>query len=512
MPLCSDKKWECNMVYDVQAPLAAAASGLVELEQRVRDDLACLCYPPTNWVVPTPGTEKIYDVVVIGGGMCGLVASFALRAGGISNIRVLDRSPEGFEGPWLTYARMETLRSPKQLVGPAFGVASLTFRSWYVAQFGNTAWASLDKIARPMWMEYLRWYRKILQIPVENEIEVKSILPEHSLMRLELAGVKAQEKSILARKVVMATGRDGMGHPTIPEFMTGLDRQFWAHSSDPINFSALRGKRVAVIGVGASAVDNAAEALEAGAKEVRHLIRRKQMPQINKLMGIGSFGFTAAFSRLDDARRWQLMNYSLRTQTPAPRGSTLRVSRHKNAYFHFDSAVEAVSSHGSGIAISIAGGRQLETDFLILGTGFSVEPLARKELCGYADKILLWRDHYTPPKEEENRELGNFPYLAADFSFREREAGTAPWLRNIYSFNAGAAASLGKLSGDIPGISEGAAILAREIANTLYQENFDQHWQRLQDYDTPELRGDEWSASPLPANLETENYNDIREK
>ena len=31
-----------------------------------------------------------------------------------------------------------------------------------------------------------------------------------------------------------------------------------------------------------------------------------------------------------------------------------------------------------------------------------------------------------------------------------------------------------------------------------YTENFDQYWQRLLDYDTPELRGDEWTASPLP--------------
>ena len=486
------------MQYNVQAPLNVAASTLEELEHRVRDDLACLCYPPANWVETTDSAEKVHDVVIIGGGMCGLVAGFSLLAGGIRNIRIFDRSPEGFEGPWLTYARMETLRSPKQLTGPAYGIASLTFRSWYVAQFGNDAWAEMDKIPRPMWMDYLRWYRKVLSLPVENNVEVKSILPEGPLMRLTLAGSGAKEATILARKIVMATGRDGMGHPNIPDFVAGLDRKFWAHSSDAIDFQALRSKRVVVVGVGASAVDNAAEALEAGAKEVRHLIRRKEMPQINKLMGIGSFGFTAAFSKLDDARRWQIMNYSLRTQTPAPRGSTLRVSRHDNAYFHFNAGVKSVEQSGDELIITTQDGSRLVTDFLILGTGFTVDPLARKELEAYADKILLWRDCYTPPAGEENKELGNHPYLSADFSFREKEAGTAPWLANIYSFNAGAAASLGKLSGDIPGISEGAAILAREIAARLYQENFEQHWQALLDYSTPELQGDEWKASPLP--------------
>lgn len=486
------------MAYDVEMPIQSAAVSLPELERRVRDDLACLCYPPANWVVPTPLAEQVHDVVVIGGGMCGLVTGFALIGAGIRNIRIFDRSEPGLEGPWLTYARMETLRSPKQLTGPAYGMASLTFRAWYVAQFGHDAWTALDKIPRPMWMEYLRWYRKVLELPVENNVEVTAIRPEGALLRLMTSGKGARETSVLARKVVMATGRDGMGHPSIPDFVGDLPERYWAHSSHSIDFAALRGKRVVVVGVGASAVDNAAEALEAGAAEVRHLIRRKEMPCINKLMGIGSFGFTAAFPQLGDARRWQIMNYSLRTQTPAPRGSTMRVSRHPNAYFHFDAAVEKVELDGDEIAIETSQGKPVRADFLILGTGFGVDPLARKELDGYADKILLWQDRFTPPADQENDQLGKFPYLSEDFSFLERQPGEAPWLANIHSFNSGAAASLGKVSGDIPGISEGASWLVREIAAKLYTENFDQYWQRLLDYDTPELRGDEWTASPLP--------------
>jgi hypothetical protein len=54
------------------------------------------------------------------------------------------------------------------------------------------------------------------------------------------------------------------------------------------------------------------------------------------------------------------------------------------------------------------------------------------------------------------------------------------------------------VSGDIPGISEGASWLAREVAARLYSEDIQQHWERLLAYDTPELRGDEWTASELP--------------
>jgi hypothetical protein len=63
--------------------------------------------------------------------------------------------PEGFEGPWATTARMETLRSPKELTGPALGLPSLTFRAWFEAQFGAEAWTAMDKIPRLQWMDYL---------------------------------------------------------------------------------------------------------------------------------------------------------------------------------------------------------------------------------------------------------------------------------------------------------------------------------------------------------------------
>lgn len=487
---------------------AIGAERLARLEDRVRQDLAYLCLPAANWVPPREQDgEHVHDVVIIGGGMVGLLAYFALWSDGIRNARILDRSPAGLEGPWLTYARMETLRSPKQLTGPAYGHASLTFRAWFTALYGEVAWDALDKIPRPMWMEYLVWYRKVLDIPVENEVEVKRVRPEGEYLRLELAGRGAREKSILTRKFVMATGRDGTGKPNIPGFVRGLPEHCWAHSADDIDFPALKNKRVVVIGVGASAVDNSAEALEAGAKEVRHLIRRKQMPTVNKMMGIGSPGFTAGYAALPDEWRWRFMQYSFATQTPAPRGSTLRVSRHENAYFHFGQGIRRMDYENGEVVIETTTGKRLTTDFVILGTGFTVDPLARTELGEATGEIMLWRDRYTPPAGEESTELSNFPYLNDDFTFRERNPGKAPWLSKVYCFNYGASASLGKVSGDIPGISDGAAWLTRSIAASLYREDVETHWQGMLDYSKPELEGDEWTetdiedaaATPAPA-------------
>jgi cation diffusion facilitator CzcD-associated flavoprotein CzcO len=70
-------------------------------------------------------------------------------------------------------------------------------------------------------------------------------------------------------------------------------------------------------------------------------------------------------------------------------------------------------------------------------------------------------------------------------------------LRNVYCFNYGAAVSLGKVSGDIPGISEGAAWLAREVAAKLYAEDVELHWQGMINYAKPELDGTEWTATEL---------------
>ncbi len=480
------------MAKDTRSPIDER--GLAALEARLKEDLDFLCYPGKDWVPPRDG---VTDVTIIGAGMCGMVAWFALNSGGIHRTRILDRSPAGLEGPWVTYARMETLRSPKQLTGPAYRQGPLTFQAWFRAQFGTRAWQELGKIARPMWMDYLRWYRKVLDIPVENGVSVDRVEPEGDLLRLHLSG--SESDTMLTRKLVFATGRDGTGEPNIPGFVNALPKKYWAHSADEIDFAALKGMRVAVVGVGASAVDNAAEALEHGAAEVRHLIRRKDMPTINKMMGIGSFGFTAGYAELPDEWRWRFMQYSFATQTPPPHGSTLRVSRHENAHFHFGKAVTSTEERNGAVCVSFADGKSYVTDFVILGTGFTVDPLARTEFGETAGKIQLWEDVYTPPPGEESADLGRFPYLDPDFSFREKVPGTAPWLKNVYCFNYGASASLGKVSGDIPGVSEGAEWLARAVAATLYSEDVEKHWQGMLDYDTPELDGSEWEPSELKA-------------
>jgi cation diffusion facilitator CzcD-associated flavoprotein CzcO len=143
-----------------------APSGLEALETRLAQDLAWLELPAKSWVPPREmAGRRVRDVVIVGAGMAGLVASGMLKRLGVDNHVLFDRAPAGSEGPWVTYARMRTLRSPKQLTGPAMGLPALTFRAYYEARFGREAWEALDRAPRTVWMDYLIWYRKVMRHP-----------------------------------------------------------------------------------------------------------------------------------------------------------------------------------------------------------------------------------------------------------------------------------------------------------------------------------------------------------
>jgi cation diffusion facilitator CzcD-associated flavoprotein CzcO len=80
--------------------------------------------------------------------------------------------------------------------------------------------------------------------------------------------------------------------------------------------------------------------------------------------------------------------------------------------------------------------------------------------------------------------------------------GSCPTLSKIHCFNFPATLSHGKLTGDIPAISEGADRLARGIVRSLFVEDRETHFANLQAFDTPELLGDEWAdpeTEALPA-------------
>jgi cation diffusion facilitator CzcD-associated flavoprotein CzcO len=470
------------------------AVGLTQLQARLEQDLAWLELPAKRWVVAREiEGVTVLEVAVIGGGMAGMAAAASLTLTGIQAV-IFDRAPVGQEGPWVTTARMQTLRSPKQLTGPALGLPALTFRAWFEAQFGLQAWIELDKIPRTQWMDYLRWYRQALKLELRNDHHVTNIEPRtDGLVRLEV-DTPSGKQTIYARRVVLATGRDGLGGAYVPEIATTIPHEAWAHSSDFLDYATLAGKRVGVVGAGASAMDSAATALEAGAKSVDLLIRRTDLPRINKGKGAGNAGMVIGFVDLPEHWKWRIRHYLGVEQVPAPRGSTLRVSKHPNAYFNFGCSLESVSVNGKVLSVNTPQGT-FELDFLIFSTGFKIDWWARPEYANIAPHVLNWKQRLAEVNEPASQEMLDSPDLGSAFEFKEVRPGACPGLSSIHCFCYPAALSHGTVSGDIPAISEGAKRLSAGIASLFYREDIAEHFHRMELYDDAELLGDEWTPA-----------------
>ena len=237
--------------------------GLVELEAQVRDDLHKTAHPNMPWLKPKlgPDGQPALDVLIIGAGQSGIATGFGLLRSQVSNILVLDKAEAGLEGPWLTYARMPTLRSPKHFTGPDLDVPSLTYQSWHEAKFGKAHWEQLDRIPRGHWADYLLWVRRVAGVPVRNGCELLDIAPAEGGLLAAIVQSAAGTETLYARKIVLATGQEGMGDWIKPEALRHLPSSLCVTGNEPVDFAALRGKRVVVIGAGASAFDNAATAL-----------------------------------------------------------------------------------------------------------------------------------------------------------------------------------------------------------------------------------------------------------
>ncbi len=148
----------------------STSGGLGALEDALRRDLELLDFPKRPWVLPrsTVDGRRVLDVLIIGGGQGGLSIAFGLQRERVDNLLIVDESPIDREGPWRTFARMITLRTPKHVTGPDWGIPSLTIRAWYEAQHGAGSWQRMGLIPKETWAEYLAWYRRFHAIPVRK--------------------------------------------------------------------------------------------------------------------------------------------------------------------------------------------------------------------------------------------------------------------------------------------------------------------------------------------------------
>jgi FAD-dependent urate hydroxylase len=458
------------------------SDALARHAERVQQDLALLNYPQREWLEAraTIGGAPIYDVLLVGGGQGGLAAAFGLMRERVKNLLVVDQNPLDRAGPWLNFARMRTLRTPKYLTGPDLGIPSLTPRAWYEAQHGEGSWETLGLIPKEAWAAYLRWYRQTLGIPVRSDTCVGALSWNDQDQAWDVPCTRAGVTETLhARRVVLATGIEGSGQWQVPRMIErALPPQLYAHTHAEIDFDALAGKRVAVLGAGASAFDNAATALERGAAEVRLFFRRKQLVRVNAYRWAEFVGFLRHLGDLSDADKWRFILQIQRMGQLPPTDTYNRALQYPGFHVHAGSAWKSLSTRGDVVRIETESGT-FECDFVIVATGFVTDLALRPELQNLETHIARWADRYVPPDAERNEDLLRHPYLGSSFEFTERTPGTAPHLRHLYNYTFGCLLSLGFGGASISGMKYSIPRLVAGITSSFFVEDRERYFKSL---------------------------------
>lgn len=261
-----------------------------------------------------------------------------------------------------------------------------------------------------------------------------------------------------ARGVVVATGISHLGW--LPPVLEGLPAELVTHSSAWGDLSSLKGKRVAVVGAGSSAIDIAAILREIGAqptviarankiafhpppREPRPLIERLMKPRSGLGLGWRSRLCTDAplvFHALPENLRLRAVRRHL---GPAP-GWFVREKVDGLIPMHLGSSIESAVVHGNEVRLKLTGQSttdELNVDHVIGATGY---------------RVLLER----------------LPFLDAELRAELRTAGGSPALdRNfqssapgLYFVGLASAASFGPLARFAYGAGFASKRLSRHLA------------------------------------------------
>jgi cation diffusion facilitator CzcD-associated flavoprotein CzcO len=425
-----------------------ATPALEALTRRAREEIALLAYPGRDWVRPASHATgaHVHDVVIVGAGQAGLSIAFGLKRDGVSNVLVLDGRRAGEEGVWENFARMHTLRTPKATIGLEGGIASLSAPAFYKARYGKEAWNAITRVERGRWMEFLRWFRHAAGIAVRNETQCLGLAPEGDLVALSVEDASAEKgqgkSTILARHVVLATGYDGCGAWFVPDVVTrNVSPQRYCHANGPLDAASLKGKRIGILGHGASAFDNASVLLEAGAASVDLCFRRQQLPLINPHRCVEFAGFLRHFHDLDDAVRWSVNRYFEVYAEPPTQNAYDRAHAHATFRLHAGAPWTALRDDGREVHVSTPAG-EFTFDYLVCATGSIIDYTLRPELRAIGPLMQRWRHHYTPPAAEASELLGEYPYLGPGFEYLPLDEKDA-WLRRVHAFNFSSILSMG---------------------------------------------------------------------
>lgn len=318
------------------------------------------------------------EVVVIGAGPFGLSISAHLSALGIDHLiagRPMDtwraHMPDGMLMKSEPYA--STIASPDG----KFTVAA------YAAAHGLDYVDRVGPLTRERFLDYADWYTKQLVSGVRDET-VTDVSAVDGGFRVSFENAKP----VTARQVVVATGVLPYQH--IPAELAGLPSTLVTHTAQHHDLLQFKGRRVAVVGAGQSALETAALLYEAGV-DVRLIARtptlawsaanpahlsalghvKRPVTQLCEGWRCRFWNTPSAFRRLPESYRIEKARTVL-----GPNGSWWLKDRIVGLVDVIPGArIQEAIAHGSGVRLTLTGPGQsrVDADHVISGTGFRVD-------------------------------------------------------------------------------------------------------------------------------------------
>lgn len=157
----------------------------------------------------------------------------------------------------------------------------------------------------------------------------------------------------------------GAGKPFIPQVIRGaLDPSLYSHTDEPIDFAALRGKRVGVLGAASSALDVAAAALEQGAARADLFCRHPDLVRVTTIKGMAYAGVMDHYHELPDDRKWELMHHYY-ARSAGPIANTVRRAFAQEAFhLHFGKTWDALWQEGDTVVVEAGASGTFSTMWL----------------------------------------------------------------------------------------------------------------------------------------------------
>jgi thioredoxin reductase len=340
----------------------------------------------------------ISDVLVIGAGPFGLSISTYLRNRGVEHT-IVGRPMNTWRAhmPLGLFLKSEPYGSAISAPADGYDLATYSRLHGFDDYVDRVGPLSLDRF-----LGYADWFTEQL-VPDIRDLTVTKVVPSGDGFKVEFA----EEGPAFVRQVIIATGVLPYAH--IPDELSGLPSDLMTHSAVHDRLDNFRGRRVAVIGAGQSALQTAALLHESGA-EVQVIARRQQLtweeaipPELRLLDYIKKpptklcEGWGCVFYVSPDAFR--LLPPSVRANkaltTFGPKGAWWLRDR-------IEGVIEVLTGHqlksaepqGSGVLLHLDGAKRssIEADHVIAGTGFRIDLsrlsfLSEDILAGLATRV-----------------------------------------------------------------------------------------------------------------------------